>query len=1815
MAARLPLSVLQLARLAHIAELSLTEISGLTALELALFLPMEELETLTVSGCPALVAVTLTATSSADRGGVRCKLQQLDVSKNPLLASLPLQALAEIPSVRTLACAGCPNLWSPPQEVATQGGKECLEFVRAALRDGEADTRMTLFLLGEGEAGKTSVFRALRSATGTAERIREDMRTVGIDTEEWLPEGTGAAGLRFRVLDLAGQAVYEQTHQFYLLQRAVYLQVWRAFPLDDDRRAVLTDRVCHWMRSLQLRVPGACVMLVVTHIDAVDAAALDALCCTVREAVRECLAHMRRDAPLGGRVLSVLDGGDSQRVNCLLGEGVAALRERLVGFARAMPWYREMLPASFVGVRGEVERLVEDNGRRHISTAEWVQLCKRQGMEGTMLSVGTQYLHETGAVRFFGDARELARGGGGGGGTVYLSAEFMVSVMKGLVRHDRQALQDFFVAIGDRRMLRRTNRLNATGRLHASLVPFLWPKADASSDFWEWVRGQGEREAELWPKDIVQEEGDVERAVGLLEGFDLVVRLKDNSDELLVPCVLLPTRTQLSADAFNPSVALAFTASRAYPELPPGAFQRIVVRVAGRVDWSDFSADRAVFCLLGNVATLTWSGSDMAPGSDTAAATGRPRAKEGRAALQWRASGKALHAVISAAVDTIEGFFPGLHRLDAKGAPDSRPESARAPESAREPLQVLILAATNEAGVLVKAAFMAAAAADGMADLVVEVHMPPPAEPVEVGRVRVLLVCMTPDFSSSRQLVSVVEAHVRAGHVQVVPVLLAGFNAEWRALKQPLAHRPSADLRAFYTTRVGMETVVRRQVAEEERTRLSLVGPSGEPSQPTQKKKLEKQIQDETGERLRRQERDADGAVRGGLLPQVKQLLQVWRPPQVALEDAHGGASSDFFDAVRCGAQECSHRFSRIALEEARCAAESASAMGDGDQVCPVCGAAHTLRDLLASPEVRPCPACERKGAAAGGFFEARECRLRMGEGLAQRSYAAPCKVCGEQVSLFEVFPPEVYASLHVPGGGLPAQVRELLEAIELEADVLVWPARREAQRGGGRDAESRRALALAPVVLLGLTEEYAASPECAEEARKALAAGKLIVPVLLPGLARDAAQPLPRQGSGRPEEAEAFWRDLAAHRRGVLRRKDVLDWALLGDRAPLVATDGICRPPHQAGAREDGGSERDAGLRGLACEAAAQITSRLHRAVKVEVFSDLSRLGVRLAYFRVFIAACAGGRVALEGLTTGEVIQRFVKPRTEASKLSLCEQLLSDGGDGAAFVATAKVFLSHAWMYLFLDMAEAVERRFRGGAEPDPVVWLDAFSVSQHKSGDRGFEWWNSTFLNAVGSMGEVVMVIQPWRAPVPLTRAWCIFEAYAAEATRSRFSIAMTGGQAADLVATVCADPSMLLATLRRVCCETCRATDPEDRVRILDTVRQSVGFVQLDAMVSARMLEAVCAELLRQADSDGVPGTVALPGQARRALAQLRWLQGNHADSERLHREQLAAARAPAGLALDAVTALVAIASSCASQGKWGEAEAAYRSALLEAPDAVGAETFRLEAAAGLALACWTEKAQYQDSQASSLTEDWEAACISARCGKALHTLGRLRLVQGRPSDAERLLRLGSDALRELAGERSPLAPWHPDTLEAMAGVTTAVEAQGRLAEAEEGLRQLLALRERSLGPEHANTRATRQRLSNLIQARTPARGSGSDVPGMERGLAPGSHPAYCWAPLSAGPSRAQHSQGAAGAHLGLKGRSRGAAEAGTSAWGVLERLWGDLGELNELEFRRVVGLDRERCLGLVSKALGAQYHLRSLDLRCLLLTGTGSCSHSS
>jgi hypothetical protein len=148
---------------------------------------------------------------------------------------------------------------------------------------------------------------------------------------------------------------------------------------------------------------------------------------------------------------------------------------------------------------------------------------------------------------------------------------------------------------------------------------------------------------------------------------------------------------------------------------------------------------------------------------------------------------------------------------------------------------------------------------------------------------------------------------------------------------------------------------------------------------------------------------------------------------------------------------------------------------------------------------------------------------------------------------------------------------------------------------------------------------------------------------------------------------------------------------------------------------------------------------------------NDFPKAGVKLFEgIQDFYDRC-GGKEVLEGLTTTDVSNIFVKPQTENRLCSYCEMLESQHHPA---VGIATVFISHAWKYLFLDVICALEYHFRD--QPDIIIWFDLFSNNQHIANNLDFSAWCETFKSAIKQFGHTVMVLAPWSDPIPLTRGW---------------------------------------------------------------------------------------------------------------------------------------------------------------------------------------------------------------------------------------------------------------------------------------------------------------------------------------------------------------------------------------------------------------------------------------------------------------------------
>ena len=492
------------------------------------------------------------------------------------LEVIPWQSLVAMPCLKSIECKDCLQLIYPPMEICKQGGEEVMNFLREVQRYGQYSKSMNLFLVGDGEAGKTSVIRALKSRDDRTSHIRADHRTVGIDICTWRPQ---AMDMCYRIYDLAGQEVYSRTHLFFLLRRAVYVYVWRSGSMKVSRPE---DTVLHWLESLQSQVPGCYVLIVVTHIDVsqVSADELNAQCKKVKETATQYLKSLK--STLGGIQLPhIWANGESIRVDCLSGEGIVNLRDAIMKFTQQMPWYKEALPSSWIALHDGLQKRGNPTETPYLKWNQYEELIRIACVPESMISSVTKFMHDSGTIRYFGNFSTVRLKSSGLllHDVVFISFNWMVNVMKGLIRYDHQALLEYFVKERNRQMLHSLNLLHVHGILQPEIISYLWPASQQhvqSFEYWKFIRSDSDREKELWPIDIISDQADLDCAIALLQGFGLVS--KNLGASYIVPGVLRYTQflSEVNCEIDICPYRLKFRAST----IPQGAFDSLVVRAS-----------------------------------------------------------------------------------------------------------------------------------------------------------------------------------------------------------------------------------------------------------------------------------------------------------------------------------------------------------------------------------------------------------------------------------------------------------------------------------------------------------------------------------------------------------------------------------------------------------------------------------------------------------------------------------------------------------------------------------------------------------------------------------------------------------------------------------------------------------------------------------------------------------------------------------------------------------------------------------------------------------------------------------------------------------------------------------------------------------------------------------------------------------------------------------------------------------------------------------------------------------------------------------
>lgn len=183
----------------------------------------------------------------------------------------------------------------------------------------------------------------------------------------------------------------------------------------------------------------------------------------------------------------------------------------------------------------------------------------------------------------------------------------------------------------------------------------------------------------------------------------------------------------------------------------------------------------------------------------------------------------------------------------------------------------------------------------------------------------------------------------------------------------------------------------------------------------------------------------------------------------------------------------------------------------------------------------------------------------------------------------------------------------------------------------------------------------------------------------------------------------------------------------------------------------------------------------------------------------------------------------------------------LKDSYGRPAF-ARATHFVSHAWKCDFSGFVAALGCWLVQSNTPaeSTYFWVDAFVVNQHQTQAYPQEWWSTRFMEAIRNIGNTVLVLDPWEDPVPLTRAWVIWELYCTTVTGAKLHLAMSKKTSDSFNAALLESFEQVQTAMSRVDVSKSKSFHEHDEVMIHGEIQRSLGFTKMNEVVQARMLQ---------------------------------------------------------------------------------------------------------------------------------------------------------------------------------------------------------------------------------------------------------------------------------------------------------------------------------------------------------------------------------------
>jgi tetratricopeptide (TPR) repeat protein len=117
---------------------------------------------------------------------------------------------------------------------------------------------------------------------------------------------------------------------------------------------------------------------------------------------------------------------------------------------------------------------------------------------------------------------------------------------------------------------------------------------------------------------------------------------------------------------------------------------------------------------------------------------------------------------------------------------------------------------------------------------------------------------------------------------------------------------------------------------------------------------------------------------------------------------------------------------------------------------------------------------------------------------------------------------------------------------------------------------------------------------------------------------------------------------------------------------------------------------------------------------------------------------------------------------------------------------------------------------------------------------------------MNAIGAMRRVIMIMEPWYNPIPLTRAWCLWEVFCTVSTGASFEIAMCKEETERFREMILNDYTSFFDMLGNIDVRNSESFLVDDRKQIFAVIEKRIGFGKLNSLAIRCLQKWVVSEV---------------------------------------------------------------------------------------------------------------------------------------------------------------------------------------------------------------------------------------------------------------------------------------------------------------------------------------------------------------------------------